>query len=402
MLLVHQEANNSLYPDEKKSLSSSLTFLQDVISCSSAEEMLPSWGVLVSCYFIALRGNKRVFEEKERKRKWQGNNRSISIIFLHQVISRLLCHCLRFKETQGEIKQFTHSPNCCTRLYLNQMVFKAHYRQSMITHAQASISFLQQHERDHEPTNVLRTGEQQDDLTAASQSSRKGQLALTTRQSCTEGTPFSSQILHHLSTSGPLRGVQACPVLLFSPWTAHKAGRCCDSVTSCILLSLSSSMNVPPTPTEIPLFSCNEVSAHLQDLSCLPRDVLLSVYHTLSPRRHNHAWQWWPSHSSTNLILSYSLTLPTAHSHLASSLQHPKQFPKPVSELFVGRSHSWLTQEQRLSSVLFPKLIAGCKHLYEGREVTEARQPDPHLSCTARQLARVCHTSLICTQRYFT
>lgn len=66
MLLVHQEANNSLYPDQKKSLSSSLTFLQDVISCSSAEEMLPSWGVLVSCYFIALRGNNRWFQRKRK------------------------------------------------------------------------------------------------------------------------------------------------------------------------------------------------------------------------------------------------------------------------------------------------------------------------------------------------
>lgn len=155
-----------------------------MISCSSAEEMLPSWGVLVSCYFIALRGNKWGFEEKERKWKWQGNNRSISIIFLHQVISRLLCHCLRFKETQGEIKQFTHSPNCCMRLCLNQRVFKAHYRLSVITLAQASISFLQQHERDREPTDVLR---------AENSKVTSLQLALTTRQSCREGAPFSSR-----------------------------------------------------------------------------------------------------------------------------------------------------------------------------------------------------------------
>lgn len=153
----------------------------------------------------------------------------------------------------------------------------------MITHAQASISFLQRHERDYEPTNVLRAGEQQGDLTPASQSSRKGQPALTTRQSFTEGTAFSSQILHHLSNSGSLRRGQVCPVLLFSPWTAHKPGRCCESVTSCVLLSLSSSTNMPPPSTEIPLFSCSGASAHLQDLSCPPRVFLLSLYHTSEP-----------------------------------------------------------------------------------------------------------------------
>lgn len=246
-----------------------------MISCSSAEEMLPSWGVLVSCYFIALRGNKWGFEEKERKWKWQGNNRSISIIFLHQVISRLLCHCLRFKETQGEIKQFTHSPNCCMRLCLNQRVFKAHYRLSVITLAQASISFLQQHERDREPTDVLRAETAR--WPPSSWPSPQGKAAERELPS----PPDPSPPRH----SGLLRGSQACQVLLSSPWTAHKPGRCCDSVTSVILLSLSSSTNAPPPPTESPLLSSVGSQLIFGTSLAIPETFCWQSITPLSPRR---------------------------------------------------------------------------------------------------------------------
>lgn len=371
-----------------------------MISCSSAEEMLPSWGVLVSCYFIALRGNKRVFEEKERKWKWQGNNRSISTIFLHQVISRLLCRCLRFKETQGEIKQFTHSPSCCRRLYLNQMVFKAHYRQTMITHAQASIAFLQQHERDHEPTKVLRAGEHQGDLTPASQSSRRASWPSPQGRASQRELPSSHRSFTISAIQDPweeLRPVQ-------SSCSAHGLHTNQVDAVSQLFLVFSSVCPLPQTCLHHLLRSPYSAAVWPQLIFgtslAFPRTFYCNSTTPLNPRRHNHAWQRWPSHSTTNLILSYSLIL-KAHNHLASSLQHPEQFLRPVWELFVGKSHSWLTQEQRLNCVLFPKPTAGCKQLYEGREVTEARQPDPPLSCTARQLARVCHTSLICTQRYF-
>lgn len=138
--------------------------------------------------------------------------------------------------------------------------------------------------------NVLRAGEEQGDLTSASQSSRQGQVASpqgrAAQRELTDPLPSSSsQILYHLNTSGPMRRAQACQVLPFSPQTAHKPGRCCDSGTSFILLSLlSSSTNVPSPPAEISLISCNGVSAHLQDFSCPPRDILLSVYHTSEPQ----------------------------------------------------------------------------------------------------------------------
>lgn len=361
--------------------------------------MLPSWGVLASCYFIALRGNKQGFEEKERKWKWQGNNRSISIIFLHQVIFRLLCHCLRFKETQGELKQFTHSPNCCMSLYLNQRAFKAHYRQSLITHAPYHPYHFCSNMRGTMSPQMY--PEQEDSEVTSLQCHRAPGRASCPHHKAElhRGTPSSPQILHHLNTSGPLRRAQACQVLLFSPWPAHKASRCMIQ-----LLVFSSVCPLPQTHLHHLLRSPYSVARGSQLIFRTSPALPGTFYHKsttpLSPRRHNHAWQRWPSHSTIHpQLFTHSLQLTVTWLP-----------PCSIQSSFLSQSGNFLQEEvtpgwhtsRGWTCVLFPKPIAGCKQLYEGREVTEARQPDPHLSCTTRQLARVCHTSLICTQRYFT
>jgi len=105
-----------------------------MVSCSFTEAILLFWVVLVSYYFIALQRNNWWLQRKRKEVKMARENRSISIIFLHQVISRLLCNCLKFKETWGEIKQFTHSARWCIGLHLNHIVFEAHYSYNMVTH----------------------------------------------------------------------------------------------------------------------------------------------------------------------------------------------------------------------------------------------------------------------------
>lgn len=198
----------------------------------------------------------------------------------------------------------------------------------MITHAQASISFLQQHERDHEPTNDFSITEL-----------RAGPAGLTTRQSCTGRTPFS-QIHHHLNTLGPLRRVQACPVLLFGlcPWTAHKPRRCCDSAQSSFLFHKCTS-----TTYWDPFI-------HLQrGLSSSSGPLLPSQGHFTLLSHTSEPQETQPCLAETAFPFHYRphpqllIHPPTAHGHFASSLQHPKQPLRWVWELFVGRSHSWLT-----------------------------------------------------------
>lgn len=141
----------------------------------------------------------------------------------------------------------------------------------------------------------------------------------------------------------------------------------------------------------------------------------------LSPRRHKHAQdleQRWPPHATTNPLDLHS----SAGSHLASYLQHPK--PSRWSNwgykstevalfwylrsrfgnyLWKGITHNW-HKNSGCTTRCFPSQLLAVNSCMKGgkrqRRGQAARPSCP--SYTSRHLARACHTSSACTQRYFT